>query len=630
MKNPIGQVLLNRYRVDAFVALGGMGAVYRVWDTVRGVPLAMKLLNPELAEDPKMFRRFEREARLLEKLNHPHIVPFYGLFRTHDFCLILERFIDGFTLKDLLQQRRNRPLPLHDILTYFKALCAALGFAHVNGVIHCDVKPGNVMVERGGQIYLTDFGVARYNETTTTTLAGAGTPAYMAPEQIRGEKITPSTDVYALGLVLYELLAGRRPFTGEEKTARIGGETLAARIRFAHQSIRPPDPRLFNSTITAPLAQAVLKALNKNPDERYGDMRTFYLVVCQATGVQPEQVGDRVETTVPMLDEAIQTAPQSDYDEIPSVSKADISPEAILPAALITRRHKVPPLIWAGMAIAVIVLMVFLLPTGGSPTPTANPTPDLSQISMVLPTSTMDIPVLLTNAAPTHPPSLPPTHTPVPDTPVPLPTFTSRPPDTAIPTSSSSSNFNVQPYFPIPGCAASRLHLRDTTYVALGGKRNAIRSYADTNPSENIIGYASEGEVMEVLGGPKCNYGWILWEIRTAGGLQGWTPESDGSSFFLEPMPSRLVCSGAPKTHLEIGMQAFVGLLPPVPNRVRKDAGGNGKVLGQIPPGGKMRIIDGPECRDNLVWWKVEAPSYGLIGWTAEGDSSGYWLLPIR
>src|SRR3990170_8305007 len=170
----IGQILLGQYQVDSFVASGGMGAVYRVWDLKRNVPLAMKVLHADLAEDPAVFKRFQREARALQKLAHPNIVPFYGLYQTRGMAFLLERFIDGPSLKDTLRLRKGKPLPLGEALIYLKALSSALGYAHAHNVVHCDVKPGNVMVYQGGSIYLTDFGVARHAESTTTTLGFSG------------------------------------------------------------------------------------------------------------------------------------------------------------------------------------------------------------------------------------------------------------------------------------------------------------------------------------------------------------------------------------------------------------------------------------------------------------------------
>ena len=296
MQNSIvGQVLLNQYRVDAFIASGGMGAVFRVWDLKRNVPLAMKVLHADLAEDPSIFKRFQREANALKKLTHPNIVPFYGLHHTQDFTFILEAYVDGPTLKDVLRARNGKPLPVSEALTYLRALSAALGYAHVHGVVHCDVKPGNVIIDRGGQIYLTDFGIARHAESTTTTLGAAGTPAYMAPEQIRGEAVSPATDVYALGVLLFEMLTGQRPFRGDEKGTESAGATANERTRYAHLHLPPPDARLLNLSIPEGLAQVIQKALAKDHQARYSDIITFYKAVLQATTISPEQVQDRVQ-----------------------------------------------------------------------------------------------------------------------------------------------------------------------------------------------------------------------------------------------------------------------------------------------------------------------------------------------
>jgi len=212
----IGQILLNQYRVDSFVASGSMGAVYQVFDLKRNVPLAMKVLHAELAKDPSVFKRFQREARALQKLAHPNILPFYGVHQAQGFTFLLVRYIDGKTLKEILRSRNHQPLTVGEAMTYLKALCSALGYAHAHKVVHCDVKPGNIMVERGGTVYLTDFGIARHAESTVTTLASLGTAAYMAPEQIRGEAVSAATDIYALGVLLFELLVGHRPFRGDQ------------------------------------------------------------------------------------------------------------------------------------------------------------------------------------------------------------------------------------------------------------------------------------------------------------------------------------------------------------------------------------------------------------------------------
>ena len=292
MNNPIGQTLLNQYRVDGFIGAGGMSTVYKAYDQKRSVYLAMKVLHADLADDPSVFKLFRREARALRKLAHPNIVPFYGFYQDLGFTFLLERFVDGPSLKDILRQQQK--LPLQETLAYLKSMCAALGYAHVNGVVHCDVKPGNVMVDRGSTIYITDFGVARHAESTTTTLAAAGTPAYMAPEQILGEAVSAETDVYALGIVLYEMLTSQRPFLGTGSGTQSAGQTAEIRIRYAHLKVPPPNPRDINPSIPLALAQVLLKALAKEPNERYRGTQEMFAAACVAVNMKPEEIPDRM------------------------------------------------------------------------------------------------------------------------------------------------------------------------------------------------------------------------------------------------------------------------------------------------------------------------------------------------
>jgi len=291
----IGQTLLDQYRVDAFVASGGMGAVYRVFDLKRNVPMAMKVLHAELAEDPSVFKRFQREARALQKLTHPNILPFYGVHQTQGITFLLVRYIDGLTLKDILRTRDHKAMLIGEALPYLKALCAALGYAHANHVVHCDVKPGNIMVERGGTIYLTDFGIARHADSTATTMASLGTAAYMAPEQIRGEAVTSATDIYALGVLLFELLVGRRPFRGDKGSGtEKSGESMNEQIRYLHLNELPPDPASLNPEISPELAQVVLKALSKTPQERYASTQELFNAVCAVAGLNADEIVDMV------------------------------------------------------------------------------------------------------------------------------------------------------------------------------------------------------------------------------------------------------------------------------------------------------------------------------------------------
>src|SRR5512143_1738269 len=269
MSNLIGQTLLKRYRVDDFLGRGAMADVYKVWDDQRAAYLAMKLLREDLALDTIFLRRFRREAQALAQLQHPHIVRFYGLEEDNLLAFILMDFVEGTTLQQEIRVARG-PLPLGRVLEVFRPVCSALHFAHRLGMIHCDIKPSNIMTHNHGTILVADFGLAHMTEAAATSalLLGGGTFGYMAPEQARGESPTVQTDIYALGIVLFEMLTGgERPFTGETSD-RVG--TARENVLWEQLNLTPPSPRRWNPDIDDQLEQIVQKCLAISPAERFG------------------------------------------------------------------------------------------------------------------------------------------------------------------------------------------------------------------------------------------------------------------------------------------------------------------------------------------------------------------------
>ena len=274
-----GSLILNRYRVDDFIGKGGMADVYKVWDGQRATFLAMKVLHDDLAEDKVFLRRFKREAFTLSKLQHPSIVRFYGLEQTDDLSFMLMDYIEGTTLRKEIYQAQSA-LTLERVLEIMRPVCSALHYAHAQGITHCDIKPANIMLHKNGSVLLSDFGIARMTEASTSTLIGAGTPAYMAPEQARGEDPTPQTDIYALGIVLYEMLTGgERPFTGEN--ARSTGST-SEKIRWEQINTQPFAPRRLNPNIPLAVEATVLKCLRKEPAQRYPGAQDVFNALAQA------------------------------------------------------------------------------------------------------------------------------------------------------------------------------------------------------------------------------------------------------------------------------------------------------------------------------------------------------------
>lgn len=266
MPDLTGQIINNRYRIDAFIGRGGMAEVYKVWDKMRSVYLAMKILYPDLAEDKIFIRRFKREAQTLAKMHHPNIVRFYGLEKDIDIVYILMDYVEGTTLRKEIF-RANRPFSTEQVIEIIQPICAALHYAHQSGFVHCDIKPANIMINTNGTVLLTDFGIARLTDSSTVTMVGSGTPAYMAPEQVQEKDPVPQTDIYALGVIIYEMFTGgERPFIGEH--AQTSGST-SEKVRWEQVHIPPPSPKTYNSSLSNELESIILLCLKKNPIERY-------------------------------------------------------------------------------------------------------------------------------------------------------------------------------------------------------------------------------------------------------------------------------------------------------------------------------------------------------------------------
>ena len=294
-----GNILSNRYRVIESIGRGGMADVFKVWDGERATPLALKLLREDLAQDPVFLRRFQREGKNLSLLQHPNIVRFYGLERSGLLAYMLMEFVDGDTLRAELLLREGKPYSPSEMLQIITPVCSALHYAHRKGLVHCDVKPGNIMLEKTGRVLVADFGIARLSEgATTATMVGAGTPAYMAPEQIQGKDPTPQTDIYSLGIVMYEMLSGgHRPFSG--KSAKSTGSTTD-RVRWEQLYVNPPTLRRANPAVSPALEAVVMHCLAKNPADRYRSVMDVLQELQETVsgGVEGKRTVSKVELPV--------------------------------------------------------------------------------------------------------------------------------------------------------------------------------------------------------------------------------------------------------------------------------------------------------------------------------------------
>ena len=300
MSELIGKTILSRYRVDAFLGKGGMADVYRVWDQTRSTYLAMKVLDPKLAKNEVFIANFKQEAKTLRILQHPNIVRFYGLEGSEKLVFMLMDFVEGKTLRQEIHQYA-RPFDSQKIIQIMRPICAALNYAHHQGFIHCDIKPPNIMLHTNGTVLLADFGISRLAGSASGNLQKVGTPAYMSPEQIDGKVPAPATDIYSLGILLFEMLTGgKRPFTGQH--ARTSGNTTE-RLRWEQRHLPPPSPRQYHPIISSSLEAVVMRCLEKKPEQRYERILHFQNALEEALAKDISQSSDtseRVETTTPI------------------------------------------------------------------------------------------------------------------------------------------------------------------------------------------------------------------------------------------------------------------------------------------------------------------------------------------
>ena len=254
---------LGKYSVIEPLGRGGMAEVYKAFQPGLARYVAIKVIHDYLIEDEEFLERFESEAMAVSNLRHPHIVQVFDFDRDEDRYYMVMEFIDGPTLETILKEYKdkNQPFPLAEIVKVFKSLADAIDHAHSRGLIHRDLKPSNILFTPRERLVLTDFGIARNNNVPSYTTANAivGTPAYMAPEQARGEPVTIQSDVYSMGVILYELATGHLPFEGDTPLAII--------LKLVDGT--PPPPTQFNPDLPLAVEQVILKAIHRLPSERY-------------------------------------------------------------------------------------------------------------------------------------------------------------------------------------------------------------------------------------------------------------------------------------------------------------------------------------------------------------------------
>ncbi len=284
---------LGRYRILGLLGSGGMGNVYRAFDTELDEVVALKVLRHDLADRREVVERFRREVKLARRVTHRHIARVFDIGESEGEKVLTMELIDGPSLAEVLAERRS--LPVAEALELAMIVCDGLTAAHDAGVVHLDLKPGNVLIERGGRVVITDFGIARALAEVHATDVALGTPAYMAPEQVEGRvDVDARADLYALGALLYEMVTGQPPWSGTSFYA-----VASARLREP-----PPDPRAVRPDLPAGLSEIVARAMALRPEDRYPSAVELALALSLLASPPPERA------TAPLPEPGSHTRPR--------------------------------------------------------------------------------------------------------------------------------------------------------------------------------------------------------------------------------------------------------------------------------------------------------------------------------
>src|SRR3954452_359121 len=278
----IGTLISERYRLDEKIGTGGMSTVYRAYDPTLERWVAIKLMHRDISHDPDQLERFRREARAVARLNHPHLVTVIDAGEDDGTPYIVFEYVEGETLKDRI--RRLGRLPIPEAVAYAIEIGRALACAHSHRFVHRDVKPQNVLIDPEGRAKVTDFGIARSLETQGLTAAGRvlGTTDYVSPEQALGHEVTEQSDIYSLGICLYEMLTGEIPFKADTQ--------VAAAMKHVREPM--PDVQRVRPEISAALAVVVERATAKETTNRYGTVDEMVRDLEEVLAIEVARAGE--------------------------------------------------------------------------------------------------------------------------------------------------------------------------------------------------------------------------------------------------------------------------------------------------------------------------------------------------
>ncbi len=544
---------LGRYQISRHLGRGGMADVYQAQDTDLQRPVALKIMLPGLSQDTQFVARFRREARTVAQLNHPNIVQIYDVGTAPDGQpYIAMQYIDGGSLRESLTElaERGKLLPTDQALGIVRQVADALGRAHAAGIVHRDLKPSNILISSDGTPVVVDLGIAAVEGGARLTATGSllGTPHYMSPEQIQGRQVDGRSDLYSLGVMLYELLAGSRPFPSDSPIA----------LMHAHVYEQPIPLASVRGDLTPQTLQVVDTLLQKEPAQRFDSAETLIAALDQAILAEGSSVS-KARTTVVLTQvsdsnlisrgQVLRPAAQPTAADAPPPPSAHSSP---VPSVVPPRPRTVPPPSTAGMPTnatgsadaapkyllmgAFGVITVLALVTGFL----------LWQLNRPAPSDAADdAPALVFDVTPTDDgrisaenPSDANTQlldTDLPPTSEPSPTPTSEPTATLAPTIVPSPTV-----FTCPGASPTRLSVGGQARIINYQVNVRNRPTTDADP----VNVLRPGREVDLIGGPACSDRQLWYLVRSEpipNGddffvIEGWVVEESGDEWFMEPI----------------------------------------------------------------------------------------------
>ncbi len=661
MSDLVGRTFRS-YDILRELGTGGMAVVYLGRQTPIDRLVAIKVIAAHYSQEPDFRARFDQEAKTIARLEHPHILPVID-YGEEDFgAFLVMRYVEGGTLETRL---KGGPLALAEAHEMLSKIAAALDHAHAAGVVHRDLKPANILLDERDNPYLTDFGIAKILQSTqrlTKTGTAVGTPAYMAPEQWKGEEIGPYTDQYALGVVLYEMVTGDLPFKAE----------TTHEFMYKHIYEQPDPPSLSGVDLPPAAEHVVLRALAKAPGERFPSARAFGDAFGEALSgryVVPQRRDAALEDETVV---EVQPPPPATEAGTVAVTRRRERPAGPPPTGVAGGRPRRGMMVIGAAVVVALAFLGLLLVGGGllgggggTPTPSVTPTEDRLAVAAAAtataaalpptatptdtPTATpgstrtatptpTSTPTLTATPSDTPPPTttMTPTATPT-DTSAPTPTatdtptFTWTPTATATVTPTATDTPDRTATADAALLATSQRVIRDLTatanaaIIALATEQAArtatavaIASYTRTpTPTATSTATFTPSPTATWTARPSATPTWTLWPT---------VPPRP--TLVPTPTPGLLSCPGMLPSRIRPGDVAVVSDEDPRPLNVRRDPGLSGTRLGQFEVGTRFTVLEGPVCRDGYPWFRVQRLPGGLTGWLAESGEGVYFVDP--